>query len=84
MSRKEPMLSCLDVVNLATDYLEGELASPARLRFEQHVAICPPCRGFLTQMRASRRATGEIPAEPLSPTLEKALVDAFRNWKSDT
>lgn len=78
------MLSCLEVVNLVTDYVEDQLSPAARLRFEQHVQICPPCRGFLTQMRATRRATGEIAPEPLSPALEEALVDAFRTWKSET
>jgi anti-sigma factor RsiW len=61
------MLSCAQVVQLMTDYVEGELDSSDRLRFEEHVGICPPCRGFLSQMRVTRR-------------VEQALVDAFRNW----
>jgi anti-sigma factor RsiW len=74
------MLSCAQVVQLMTDYVEGELDSSDRLRFEEHVGICPPCRGFLSQMRVTRRVVGSIPKEALGPELEQALVDAFRNW----
>lgn len=80
MTSKEQMLSCLEVVNLVTDYVEGELASADRLRFEQHVVICPPCRGFLSQMRTTSRALGGITDEPLTPELERSLIDAFRGW----
>ena len=74
------MLSCAQVVQLVTDYVEGELDSADRLSFEEHVAICPPCRGFLAQMRMTRHVVGSVPVEPLSPSLEQALVDAFHNW----
>jgi anti-sigma factor RsiW len=74
------MLSCAQVVQLVTDYVEGQLDSTDRLRFEEHVAICPPCRGFLSQMRVTRRVVGSIPVEPVTPSLEQALLDAFNDW----
>lgn len=80
MTHSRAMLSCVETVQLVTDYVEGELDAADRLRFEQHVSICPPCRGFLSQMRVTRRVVGSVPGEPLSPTLERALVDAFQDW----
>jgi anti-sigma factor RsiW len=77
----EVMLTCRDIVGLMTEYLEGTMATDARLRFERHLAICPACRGFLAQMRATVRLSGEVPEESLSPELRRELVDAFRDWK---
>ena len=76
------MLSCLEVVNLVTDYVEGDLDSADRWRFEQHVAICPPCRGFLSQMRVTSRTVEAVPPASISPELERSLVEAFRNWNT--
>ena len=75
------MLSCADVVDLVTDYVEGHLDSGDRLRFEEHVGICPPCRGFLSQMRTTKRVVGAA-HEQLPPALERELVEAFRTWKT--
>ncbi len=80
MTKSRPMLSCIQAVQLVTDYVEGRLDSADRLRFEEHVGICPPCRGFLSQMRVTRRVVGSVPVEPLAPSLEQALVDAFHDW----
>jgi len=80
MTNSRPMLSCEEAVQLVTDYVEGQLDSADRLRFEEHVGICPPCRGFLSQMRVTRRVVGSVPVEQLSPALEQALVDAFHDW----
>ena len=75
------MLSCREIVQLATEYLEGALPLEDRLRFERHIAICPPCRGFLGQMRELHRLSGEVAEETLSPEARAALLNAFRDWE---
>jgi anti-sigma factor RsiW len=52
------MLTCADIVKLVTDYLEGQLTPDERRRFEEHVAICPPCRAFLAQTRTTVELVG--------------------------
>lgn len=74
-------LICREVVELVTAYLDGAMSSEDRRRFEDHVAICPPCRGHLSQMRATLQKLGKIPEESLSPEAERALLEAFRDWK---
>ncbi len=76
------MPTCRTVVELVTDYLEGSLSPGARLRLERHVAVCPPCRGFLTQMRETLRLSGELSEESLSPDARESLRSAFRDWRS--
>lgn len=75
------MLTCREIVQLITEYLEGTMPSETRLGFERHVAICPACRGFLAQMRETLRLSGEITEESLSPAMRDELLAAFRDWK---
>ena len=77
------MLSCREIVQLATEYLEGALAADERMRFERHIAICPPCRGFLAQMRETRRLSLDVTEESLSPEARDALLGAFRDWERE-
>ena len=76
-------LTCADIVKLVTDYLEGRLTSAERLRFEGHVAICPPCRSYLDQMRTTVELVGGLREEDVPPELEEHLVAAFRDWRRD-
>lgn len=76
-------LTCADIVKLVTDYLEGRLTPGERLRFEGHVAICPPCRSYLDQMRTTVELVGNLREEDVPPELEEHLVAAFRDWKRD-
>ena len=46
-------LSCRQVVELVTDYLEDTLDPLARAEFEAHVAGCHGCPIYLDQMRAT-------------------------------
>ena len=74
-------LSCQELVELVTDYLEDALPEDLRARFEQHIAHCTGCQTYLEQMRATIRATGGLTPESLSPEAERALLDAFRGWR---
>jgi anti-sigma factor RsiW len=74
-------LSCQELVELVTDYLEGALPSELHERFERHIAHCSGCQAYLEQMRVTIRVTGELTAESLSPEAERTLLDAFRNWR---
>jgi anti-sigma factor RsiW len=74
-------LSCQELVELVTDYLEGALPSGLHERFERHIAHCSGCQTYLEQMHATIRVTGELTAESLSPEAERTLLDAFRGWR---
>ena len=74
------MLSCREIVQLATEYLEGAMPSEERIRFERHIAICPPCRAVLGQVRATIDLSRGLTEESLAPETRDALVSAFRDW----
>ena len=75
-------LTCAQLVELVTDYLEGAL-SPADLRrFEEHTNGCPNCTRYLEQLRATIRICGTITTDDLAPEMERELLGVFRNWRS--
>ena len=49
-------IRCIEVVELVSAYIDGELAEPERVRVEVHLAICEGCGAYVEQMRATIRA----------------------------
>ncbi len=82
MSVPEPTdLTCKELVELVTDYLEGALGTGDRLDFEHHLVWCSWCRDYLDHMRRTIEITGRPDeAEPPSP-LRDELMSAFKDWK---
>jgi anti-sigma factor RsiW len=79
-----PEMSCRELVEVITEYLEGTLPAEDRARFDAHIADCDGCTNYLDQMRQTIRALGHLPPESLSPEAERALLDAFRDWRKGT
>ena len=81
MSEIAEQLSCQELVELVTDYLDGALPPAERARFDAHIAGCDGCRAYLEQIRATIRLSGTLVPEQLDPAAEKALLEACRDWK---
>ncbi len=77
----EAQLTCKEVVELITDYLEGTLSEDLRLRMEEHLAGCDGCTAYLEQMRQTIRLTGKLREESLTPGQRADLLRLFRDWK---
>ena len=73
-------LSCQELVELVTDYLEGALSPADRRRFEEHTAVCENCARYLDQLRATIRITGSLTTDDLTPAMERELLSAFAAW----
>jgi Putative zinc-finger len=73
-------LTCAEVVELVTEYLEGGLTTDDRERFEEHIGFCGWCLIYLDQMRETVATVGRVRPDDLSPELEGALLAAFRDW----
>jgi anti-sigma factor RsiW len=74
-------LSCKELVELVTAYLEGALDPPARARFGQHLAECPGCQTYVEQMRTTIRLLGTLTEDSIEPEASEALLSVFRDWK---
>ena len=80
--RRPPGLTCRELVELVTDYLEDGLSTADRVRFEAHIAVCDHCATYLHQMRETIELLGTLPADALSQEAEDDLRAAFRDWKA--
>ncbi|HZX64632.1 MAG TPA: zf-HC2 domain-containing protein [Myxococcales bacterium] len=79
MTRRVPgELSCAELVELVTDYLEGALSADEREQVEKHLAICKGCAEYVRQMRETIAASGALHREPLSREAREKLLRAFR------
>jgi anti-sigma factor RsiW len=76
-------LTCAEVVELVTRYLEGGLGADERERFEEHLGFCDWCATYLEQMWQTILTMGQLRGEDLDPELKDALVDVFRGWRTE-
>ncbi|HSB86288.1 MAG TPA: zf-HC2 domain-containing protein [Ilumatobacteraceae bacterium] len=70
------------LVELVTDWLEGELPEPTRGELELHVATCAGCIAYVEQMRATQSALNRLEsvevAEPVDSSTRDELLAIFR------
>jgi anti-sigma factor RsiW len=75
-------LTCKEVVEIVTDYLEGALSPDDRARFDKHLTGCDGCTSYLEQMRETIRLTGMLTEEQVPVAQRERLRQAFRNWNT--
>ena len=75
-------LTCKELVELVTGYLDGSLRGRRRRRFEAHLAACDGCTRYLRQIEATIRATGTLTEEQVTDEQKTVLLAAFRDWTS--
>ena len=76
-------LSCRELVELVTDYLEGALPARARRRFDEHIAGCPHCTAYLEQMQITIRTVGRLREDAIDPAARDELLAVFRDWRDE-
>jgi anti-sigma factor RsiW len=81
MRRSKQGLTCRELVELVTDYLDGSLSRGDRARFDAHIAGCTHCRDYLEQFRQTIELTGTLREEDVAPELRDALLAEFAQWK---
>jgi anti-sigma factor RsiW len=74
-------ITCREIVEIVSDYVEGALGPDEREAVELHLNLCDGCADYLQQLRTTIELSGELPAEPLSPELEEELCRAFRSFR---
>ncbi len=80
--RPRPELTCRELVQLVTDYLEGDLSKRDRRRFERHLRTCKDCPTYVQQMRDTIRLAGVLREDDLRPEIRDELLSVFRDWKN--
>ena len=78
---EHPHVTCQQVVELVTDYLERSLPPEEASLFEQHVNFCDGCDWYLHQMRTTIATVGRIGEEDVPDEARDQLLAAFRHWR---
>ena len=76
----EPDLTCIEVVELVSDYLDGALDPDTHGQVEHHLQLCPGCRVYVEQVRETVRALGRLPSDGLPDEAVNELTAAFREF----
>jgi anti-sigma factor RsiW len=75
-------MTCQELVELVTDYLDGALSELDRARFEEHIALCPMCEVHLEQLRITVRELGSLRERDIDPAVLAELQERFRSWRA--
>jgi hypothetical protein len=74
-------VTCQEVVELVTEYLDQALSAEEAALFEQHINFCDGCDWYLNQMRTTIATVGRIGEEDVPPEVRDRLLTAFRDWR---
>jgi anti-sigma factor RsiW len=74
-------LTCQQLVELVTDYLDDALTPTDRAHFENHLSACPGCTTYVEQLRETVHLTGQrLTEETLPDEMRETLLRQFRDW----
>jgi len=82
MSATLPEMPCQELVELITEYVEGGLSETDRIRFDDHLDECGPCRRYVEQLKAVAAGARRISVDDIPEDAKVALLAAFRDWSS--
>jgi len=74
-------LSCREIVELVTDYLEGDLDADTTTALEAHLDLCPGCARYVQQIRETVATLGDVSSDNLSTEAQAGLHEAFRDFR---
>ena len=75
--------TCDQVVELATDYIEGAMPPELVEPFEMHLNFCDGCFTFIEQIRTTTALGGRIEEEQIPRETKARLLAAFRDWRRE-
>jgi hypothetical protein len=81
MTESAEHLTCQEVVELVTEYLEGALSDEQLSLFEQHLNFCDGCVWYVDQLRMTIATVGQLGEEDLPTETRERLLTAFRDWR---
>jgi anti-sigma factor RsiW len=74
-------ITCQELVELVTRYLEDDLPPEERHVFEEHLAFCEGCVNYVDQMRHTLEVVGALREEEIAPEALDQLMRTFGDWR---
>jgi hypothetical protein len=81
MPESDQHITCREVVELVTGYLERALDADEASLFEEHLNFCDGCITYVEQMRVTVEAVGQIGETDVPADTREKLLTAFRDWQ---
>lgn len=81
--RRRRPLTCQEVVELVSDYLEDTLPTSQRARFEHHLQRCAPCVGYVDQIRTTVALMRSSAPDTVDPATTDHLIALYRTWQHE-
>jgi anti-sigma factor RsiW len=81
MAESHDHVSCSEVVELVTDYLERSLPPEEAALFEQHLNFCDGCVWYVDQIQTTVETVGRIEPEEVPPEVRAQQHAAVRGRK---
>ena len=73
-------MTCREVTEIVSDYLEGALAPDVLVRLDAHLCDCDACKRYIEQVRITVSLAARTRMLEESPDRD-ALLAAFRDFK---
>jgi anti-sigma factor RsiW len=74
-------MTCQELTEVLTDYLEGVMPPEEVARLEAHLELCEGCATYVEQMRETIRTVRALRADQVEATVPEDVLAAFRAWK---
>jgi predicted anti-sigma-YlaC factor YlaD len=78
MSHAAGFMTCREMVEHLSDYIDGDLDAALRRVIDEHKGECPPCRAFVRTLALTVQTVRTLPREPLPAGLRRSLLEALR------
>lgn len=72
-------LSCREVTELASAFVDGEISGTLWLRFRVHLLACGPCAEYLEQIRLTVDTLKDLETDE-GAEMRGELMRQFREW----
>lgn len=76
------LLTCKELLNGLSDYVDGTLEEDVRRHLDQHVAECPNCWVVVDTTKRTIQIYKGMEPQPISPTLHTRLMKALEKKMS--
>ena len=82
MSGNIEHVTCHELVETLTDYLEDAVEPAVRVEIERHIVVCRDCSHYVDQMRSTIDLLGRLAAEQPAGVQTEQLLGMFREWRA--
>jgi len=76
-------LTCRELVEVVTDFVEGAMSEADRARFERHLGECAGCTAAMSQFRTTIEVTGRLTEDQVTEDQRDAMREVFRRWRAE-